>query len=86
MKGNNWNVEHIGYDKLSRQRLEGCKQKDRNGKRKMQLQKIKIKNCKNKVTQKSSTERVQKNRKNRKIKIAQNLVQLKKFREPVKSL
>lgn len=29
---------------------------------------------------------VQKNRKNRKIKIAQNLVQLKKFREPVKSL
>lgn len=34
MKGNNWNVEHIGYDKLPRQRLEGCKQKDRNGKRK----------------------------------------------------
>lgn len=35
MKENNWNVEHIGYDKLSRQRLEGCKQKDRNGKRKL---------------------------------------------------
>lgn len=39
MKENNWNVEHIGYDKLSRQRLEGCKQKDRNGKEsQMQLQ------------------------------------------------
>ena len=52
----------------------------------MQLQKIKIKNCKNKVTQKSSTERVQKNRKNRKIKIAQNLVQLKKVQRTCKKL